>query len=199
MMPPLCQCGGSYVDNPTHMMCCPAYKKKAINRRHNMIVQTINRHVRHYCGAQTDVEPKPFDNSGKQLDLSVFRYGGTHDMLDVTCGHAWAPTHIPQAKRKPLATATEAEKAKTEKYGMRVEKINANFVPFAVETSGAIGDSAYAFICKMGADAEAMSVKPCNAFVRDLVRDLAFAIQRGNAYVMSEGLVNARVDMARRH
>ena len=65
-------------------------------------------------------------------------------VLDATCPDTYAPSHIPIAMRGAGTVAAQAERLKMAKY----EYLDSShfFVPFAVETSGVLGEAAEEFV-----------------------------------------------------
>jgi len=97
---------------------------------------------------------------------------------DFTCPDTLAASHLDRAVSAGLgAVATEAEARKRTKYNCLAATYY--FVPVAVETLGALGEEATAFISDLGHRIVATSGEPrSTAF---LFQRLSIAIQRGNA------------------
>jgi len=118
--------------------------------------------------------------------------------VDVTVGNPEAPSHVNHSGT-PLGAAKEAEKTKERKYREAVmygdeeeKRPSYKFVPFVVETHGALGEKAEKFISALSVFAKE------NAFaishyelMRGLKYSIATALQRGNALIMLAGYANS--------
>ena len=96
---------------------------------------------------------------------------------DATCPDTFAPSHLPAAVRGAGVVAAQAEQVKVSKYA-HLDTTH-HFVPFAVETSGVLGEAAENFtrelarrICKATGEPRSRQF---------LLQRLSIAVQRGNA------------------
>ena len=96
---------------------------------------------------------------------------------DVTCPDTLAPSHLNRAVTGAGAVASEAESKKRLKYE-QISRIF-HFVPVAVETLGALGEDAAAFMRDLGARITTVT-KERRAY-EFLMQRVSVAIQRGNA------------------
>ena len=96
---------------------------------------------------------------------------------DATCPDTFAPSTIALAAREAGLVASQAEKAKTQKYTLL--GTSHHFVPFANETSGVFGPEAITFIKELGHRIRAETVEPRS--LQFLMQGIAVAVQRGNA------------------
>ena len=69
-------------------------------------------------------------------------------VLDATCPDTFAPSHVTLAAREAGLVASQAEKAKTQKYALLGS--SHYFVPIAIKTSGVFGPEAISFIKELG-------------------------------------------------
>ena len=72
--------------------------------------------------------------------------------------------------------ASQAEKAKTQKYALLGS--SHHFVPFAIKTSGVFGPEAMSFIKELGRRIRAETGEPRS--LQFLIQGIAVAVQRGN-------------------
>ena len=88
-------------------------------------------------------------------------------MLDAICTNTFAPSHITASSAFPESAAAAVEDLKRKIYALLASGYH--FVPISMETSGAIGPSAIAFIKEVGrriADWEANSRVTSFLFLR---------------------------------
>ena len=96
---------------------------------------------------------------------------------DATCPDTYAPSHVSAAAREAGAVAAQAEHLKIAKY-CHLESSH-HFVPFAVETSGVLGQAALDLVDDIGRRLHRMTGEPRSK--EYLLQRLSIAIQRGNA------------------
>jgi hypothetical protein len=82
-----------------------------------------------------------------------------------------------RAVLSPGAVANDAESRKTVKYRMLAPLYS--FMPVAVETLGAIGEEAFAFLQDLGRRISAVTAEPRS--FQFLMQRLSVTVQRGNA------------------
>jgi hypothetical protein len=79
------------------------------------------------------------------------------------------------------------------KYDALAAQRNASLVPFAIETFGAFGKEAQDFVRKLASHAATAGSSWTSTELRyGLVSSLQIAVQRGNAYLLDQGLQEAR-------
>ena len=96
---------------------------------------------------------------------------------DATCPDTFAPSHVALAAREAGLVASQAEKAKTQKYALLGS--SHHFVPIAIKTSGVFGPEAITFIKELGHRIRAETGEPHS--LQFLMQGIAVAVQRGNA------------------
>ena len=96
---------------------------------------------------------------------------------DATCPDTYAPSHISIAVRGAGTVAAQAERLKMAKY----EHLASShfFVPFAVETSGVLGEAAEEFVEELGRRLCKTTGEPRSR--EYLLQCISIAMQRGNA------------------
>jgi len=98
-------------------------------------------------------------------------------LWDFTCPDTLAPSHISKSSQAAGSVASEAEARKSAKYSEL--SVAYSFVPIAVETFGAWGPEAMAFISELGRRIVVATGDPrSTAFLRQRID---VALQRGNA------------------
>ena len=95
---------------------------------------------------------------------------------DATCPDTFAPSHVALAAREAGLVASQAEKAKTQKYALL--GFSHHFVPIAIETSGGFGPEAITFT-ELGHRIRAETGELRS--LQFVMQGIAVAVQRGNA------------------
>src|ERR1700728_5477754 len=89
-----------------------------------------------------DIEPHDMsDEDGLLPDIQIV-LPNQHYLVDVVISHPLCPTHVRSATKKPLAAAYQAEMRKDNKYHHTAQVQHAEFVPFALETTGGMAPKA---------------------------------------------------------
>jgi hypothetical protein len=99
-------------------------------------------------------------DDGKRPDgLTVMPWANGRCLVwDFTCPDTLAASHLNRAVLSPGAVANDAESRKTVKYRMLAPLYS--FMPVAVETLGAIGEEAFAFLQDLGRRISAVTAEP---------------------------------------
>ena len=118
-------------------------------------------------------------SDGRRPDgISVMPWRNGRTLVwDATCPDTFAPSHVALAAREAGLVASQAEKAKTQKYALLGS--SHHFVPIAIETSGVFGPEAITFIKELGHRIRAETGEPRS--LQFLMQGIAVAVQRGNA------------------
>ena len=115
-------------------------------------------------------------------------------MLDVTVRHPLAPSHVAACARDEESILAEAEAEKVQAYGGLADQMKAEFIPFAVETTGRLGNQAMSFIKKLiSQGAKFKNVWAPKEVVQGIYRTVAIAVASGNAEVISSNLRHTRL------
>ena len=96
---------------------------------------------------------------------------------DATCPDTFAPSHVALAAREAGLVASQAERAKTQKYALLVS--SHHFVPIAIATLGVFGPEAITFIKELSHRIRAETREPRS--LQFLMQGIAVAVQWGNA------------------
>ena len=184
---PLCH-RPTHIDDVLHCLSCIAFRRNSITFRHDLVVSAINSYAHRSC-ITTEVEPRRLSiDSRKKPDLKLF-IDNTVTLADITVRHPTAVSHLSTSASAPLATLKAAEREKTRKYCQMAKENNAKFIPFAVETYGAIGDGARELIRLIANAAyNSSAVYSAKTIEQGLLSAVAIAVQRGNAIVINEAM-----------
>jgi hypothetical protein len=114
--------------------------------------------------------------------------------VDVRVTHSLAPSHVEQSAASPEAVLEAAEAEKAREYRGFADQVGADFYAFAVETTGRLGEQALAFIRRIIQEAARYkSVWAPKTVVHGIYRSVAMAVARGNANVLQQNLLRARL------
>jgi hypothetical protein len=176
-------------DEPMHFHVCEKHKKSAGYVRHQHVVKALQRWL-HHIGKDVQYEPTIFgENSKCKPDLLVYDTQQQW-MIDVTITEPSGKDHLKSrhSATVPGAAARQAEKNKAAKYEPEVKKLSGvnhltQFVPFVLETHGAIGKRALAWLQSLVADL------PLPASELSMILGyLSTALQVGNSEMTITGL-----------
>ena len=195
-----CACGKvlspSDPSSATHYRSCSLYKRRAVNVAHDDISRLCAEHAKQ-IGLTSGFSRRPrglkknvttdgwyIDVQGKRIDW------------DVTVSHLPAPSYLKDA-RKPGLITDRKEKSKIRKHLQTCRTRGVDFVPFALETHGGIGNSARSHIealCQQALAVPYNNVEDGGAtkLKRRMINELSVVIQRGNAKVMKQGAADSR-------
>ena len=128
----------------------------------------------------------------KETDIAIHDPVKTYH-LDISVTHPQARSFRRAASENPLAAASLRESVKLRKYAQPVQAIGAEFVPFVVETSGALGRRAAGFLKRLAKSVASRSGMRWQLCFVDLLESIAVAVQVGNAEMARSAAINARV------
>ena len=180
---PLCRphecsnCGTMVDDLATHGLSCRFSEGR--HPRHAAVNCIIQRALTS-AKVPSRLEPTGlYRSDGKRPDgCSILPWkSGKVLVWDATCPDTYAPSHVSAAAREAGAVAAQAEHLKIAKY-CHLESSH-HFVPFAVETSGVLGQAALDLVDDIGRRLHRMTGEPRSK--EYLLQRLSIAIQRGNA------------------
>ena len=112
-------------------------------------------------------------------------------MIDVAVTHPGAPS---RKSDRPLAAAGDLEARKNTRYKKFAIERGARFLPFIVETHGALGKQTggvYKILAKKAAVSNSADLSVTD-FIKQFNQSLSVTLQRGNALVARMGAVNSR-------
>jgi hypothetical protein len=215
-MPKLCSCGFELAKLPSHLISCKKLLRRSITVRHNFIVAALAGFCTNIGGYVEAKEPPlnpaaglhAYDKRDRKsaagdvkddklrVDLKVEFAGNTY-WVDVSVVNPTTDTEVTTKRAfSELASAVQREKDKVSQYEHVVKALGAghHFVPFVLDAFGGFGPAAKKF-CK-GLATRKVDTQPHLVFGQvfiSLVRSIAFALQRGNARILTEGLHMLRI------
>ena len=190
MLSDVCVCGESLAEDPSHFLGCQRLAPRSVTRRHNSIVHTLARLAREF-GVEMHVEPREsrhmVDGKDRHPDLRSYRLNA---LVDVAIVHPCARTYVAGAAVVRGSAAKTRERDKHRKYDECAKREGVPFYSFILEGFGLIGSEAVKYVDAL---ISAESTHP--SYITDprqmrpyFMRTLAFALQRGNAGIVTEGL-----------
>ena len=194
-MPTECFCGASLVTDPSHHLSCNRLRTVSTTQRHNKIVQAIHSHSMR-AGALSQLEPKHLQNEdGRRTDiLLTFAHGVQDTAVDVMVTHPGCQSHV-QAAQRSLGAARKAVTLKNNKHKALLAVEGIRFIPFIMESYGALAEESRSFITELALMAAHEDAGWTTAEAhRTCLADVSVANQRGNAITVLTGLAwSARV------
>lgn len=176
-----CVCGASVDSSGTHGLSCPKTSGRII--RHNAVNEVIKRALRS-AGIPSRLEPRNlFANSDLRPDgLTTTPWSrGKCVAWDFTCPDTLATSHLNRAVTGPGEVANEAEEKKIEKYAGLPHHLQ--FIPLAIESLGAVGSEATAFLQDIGHRIQ--TTTDDKRSLSFLWQRISVAVQMGNAACVS--------------
>jgi hypothetical protein len=186
--PKCCECDPSAgpVNESQHPHVCLSIKKEETNKRHELIVFCVSQLCRlagfptslsyslHRLPNETEIVP----------DLYVYTGGKTY-MIDVSIVYPAGSTYVNahSADIHSLAAASHRGKEKVRKYESLAHRNGMEFIPFILESFGAIGKEARRFISEI-----ADETPESNQFYAYCLRRLSIVLQRGNSLMQMNGM-----------
>ena len=161
-------------------------KSRELTNRHNAVVQVLQTYF-NYAGAITEREPSRLGINRIRPDMSVI-LPGHHYLLDVRVTHPLCPSHLSAAATRPLGATINAEKEKIQKYSRLAQNLQAEFIPFVVESLGGITPTGQTLLNNVIlACSEHQSLWSPQQLNKELYGSISIAIQRGNAMALTAG------------
>ena len=103
--------------------------------------------------------------------------------------HAPAPTYVTAAQSRLGAAKTRA-RSKINKFNHHAEELGCSFVPFVVETHGALSDHAKGLLTKIAKYAVEAGIFSLS--LRYMIAAISICLQKGNAQMLQDACVHAR-------
>jgi len=192
-LPDTCFCKkADLADDSQHYFSCDLLKRKAMTVRHDAIVRLL-RDAFHHVGAVVHVEPRLYDTERVRPDLDIL-LPDQNVMIDVAVTNPVAPC---RKTPYPLAAANDLQSTKNRKYANWATQRGGRFIPFVLETHGALGkqaDAVLKLLAKVASHSSA--VLSVTEFLTLFKQKLSVTLQRGNALVAKMGAVNSRASAA---
>jgi hypothetical protein len=136
----------------------------------------------------TQQTQQTYGNNARLRPDALFITSHGSVLVDVSVAHPLSPSYVHTASMHNLATAKAREKQKTTKYAQLAQKESSSFVPFVLESYGAIGKSALSFLRMLAREAETNHATSSHRhFLRHAKQCISAALQRGNAIIAQCG------------
>jgi len=175
--PHTCICGESVDSSGVHGLSCR--KSAGRHTRHGSLNDLVKKALASAEVPSRLEPPSLFRSDGRRPDgMSMIPWKqGRCLVWDVTCPDTLAKSHLNVAGSTAGAVASEAEAHKRAKYSAISQ--THYFVPIAIETFGALGVEAEAFLNDLGGRIVAVTKE--RRAKEFLIQRLSVAVQRGNA------------------
>jgi len=195
----LCACGKA-VTTPSHVLSCKKLRGRFV--RHDCIVNVLMKACSR-AGIAVTREVMVIDGTQKRMDL----------VLHFATGRVWVDVSIvnPQAKSYVGCDGRERrEREKQGKWAMHAMKQNVMFVPFILDTFGAMGGLAKKLLARIAASARHCTPIPVGSnpavwvgkYRREIVERLTVALAYANHCMIEEAAMKAvspNVDVSERY
>jgi hypothetical protein len=178
---------GKVKDDPYHYLSCPYHKRRQITLGHNMLLQILYLYI-NYVGGTAIKEPKHLhDKDDRTPDLELM-IDDQHILTDVHITHPLCPTHVRKSARSQMKAAERGEYRKTHKYTHTAQLHDAAFIPFVMEATGGMSESAREIYEKIVlASRNNRTLWPHEIIARDLRGAIAITVQKRNSMTMIAG------------
>ena len=115
------------------------------------------------AGIVAEKEPRHLvQKDGRRPDILMYHYQGRNTCLDITVVNAFSGPNCQQSG----ASIKTAEKRKQDKYATDLAKEGYDFLPFAMDTTGAFGESAMEIMRVLGRNTRNLT-EWCGEMVRN--------------------------------
>jgi hypothetical protein len=191
-----CQCEpeARIINDSIHPHTCKLLKKEEINQRHECIVYTL-RQLCDLANQHSSLHHRlNYDNIDKNIRPDLYVYiNGTAYMIDVSivCPAASSHVYSHNADEIPLSSAIHRGKEKVRKYRRLARQNHMKFVPFILESFGAVDKQARSFISLL-----AEQTNDPHQFFAYCMRRLSIALQRGNSDIQTRGIQRLLLDQS---
>ena len=141
-------------------------------------------------------EPIDLHNKdGRRPDLELI-LRSLHALLDVMIVNPLCPTHLIASSKKTLASVRGGERIKTNKYKGTASQHQAKFIPFVIESTAGLSDSAVSLLKQiLLASRDNSTLVTWEEVSKECFWSVGIAIQKGNAMTMIAGR-NKAIGMA---
>jgi hypothetical protein len=226
--PAVCECGEKLGDNQSHIQYCKRNKPPSTTLRHDIIQQALTNiargsgvlvhqemtHPVAHSSSKSSSSSKSNSSSDSDSqhqnlrpDLLMIGSSGTK-LVDVTVRHPLAPSYEwcrpkkDDKEKGELRLLGHAERTKAAKYAKLALDMGAQFVPFACDVYGAMGQKAHELVEWFLYEAAANGYIHDTAEKRELrntiCTTLSVSIQRATAVSANNAMQRIRGDDARR-
>jgi hypothetical protein len=182
-----CNCKDAVKNDNGHFMSCNHHKRREITIRHNLVLSVLHRLI-NYVGGVAVREPIDLhDSDGRRPDLQLI-LRSLHALVDVMITNPLCPSHLIASSKEALSSVRRGERIKTNKYKDTASQHLAKFIPFVMESTGGLGDSAVSLLNQI-----ILTSRDNNTLVewKQVAREcfwlVGIANQKGNAMTMIAG------------
>src|SRR6185312_13001076 len=142
-----------------------------------------------YSSSTADEEMMDDDHHGIRPDAIVVSSLSKY-MIDVSIVNPTSPSYVTTAAAMKKGTPEYREKWKREKYGTLPESQGCVFVPFVLDSYGAMGKEASDFLLELSRSVSVIESKQ-REFMSFCICAISFALQQGNAFISSAGTLRS--------
>lgn len=191
-----CQCEpeAGIINDSIHPHICKLLKKEEINQRHECIVYTL-RQLCDLANQHSSIHHRlNYDNIDKNIRPFLYVYiNGIAYMIDVSIVCPAASSHVEShnADEISLSSAIHQGKDKVRKYHQVARQNHMKFVPFILESFGAVDKQARSFISLV-----AEQTNDPHQFFAYCMRRLSIALQRENSDIQTRGMKRLLLDQS---
>ena len=174
--------------DPWHFLSCNSLKTTEVSRRHDAVADSVGR-VAGWAGAQVLREVKGLDpHSDQRPDLQLV-FPGRMLLADVVVCSALTPGGA--VRDAPMASVMQGRKQR--KYAGVAARLGAQLLNVSVEAQGGMASETVRLAQAIGEVGERWSAGTWDSRVieRQLLSEVAVAVQRGNALAMLSGYTRA--------
>jgi len=191
LLPKVCVCGESLSD-PGHFLGCQKLASRSVTRRHDAVVRVLARMGR-VLAVDVRAEPKEsrhvVDGRDRRPDIRSYGTHGAGALADVAIVHPCARAYIGGGSAERGSAAKTRERDKHRKFDECAKREGVPFYAFVLEGFGLVGEEALDFVDflvqERGTAAPFVDPTTIRPYV---LRNIAFALQRGNAAIVAEGI-----------
>jgi hypothetical protein len=178
----LCVCGYLTTDN-AHAHGCPPIRAQSGIAAHDKMNSLL---VNLFTRAGEQVMKEVMLPSGRRMDAKVFMQ---HRVLniDVSMTCPSVKSYQDKASHQPMAATFSREAYKCSKYDAEIDTEGGDFVPFVMETYGAMSSTVH-HVASLIADSAINNCVPNPPTKQVVLNELAVQLQRGNAMCLIKAL-----------
>jgi len=178
----------SLLADPWHWLSCSSLKMTEVSHRHNAVADAVGR-VAGWVGAQVRREVKELDPYSNQRPDLLLAFPGRMILTDVVVCTALTPGGV--ARDQPMASKLQGRKQK--KYAGVAAHLGAELLNVSVEAQGGMASETFLLAQAVGEEGERWSQGSWSrsAIERQLLGQIAVAVQRGSALAMLSGYTRA--------
>lgn len=184
-----CLCGFRLSFDPSHLLTCVQFRNRAGADRHKWIQTTLATLAER---AGYGVEKEHLFRDQRRADVSIMDPStGKLCHVDVSVVCPQADTYRDGAAHTKMYAASIRDAVKTKKYADVCRAENAFFLPFVLETTGAVTPAVHRLVSRI-ADQSVITNQRDPILKKDMLDLIVLALAKGNAAIMHQGLTHAK-------